>query len=401
MTLQIPKRLATFQQMQRSDALTQLLNHFTAKPLAPSYAEYLRLNKALNSGDAAMDAVVDWVMQNPKRNRPLFEAALFQGLAQLPESIPELTDFFQHAAHKPDWLDEEKMDRALQFTHQLGINNGFVLRDLSLMAGYLFPGFNQPLMMTGALNKQAGTRLAETTKWWIDITEPDGLKRYGAGFTSTIYVRFIHALVRAHLKKNPKWDADTWGLPINQFDLAMTNLAFSSVVLIGIRALGIFPSQQDTENFLHFWRYIGWLMGVDEQWLIAKESEGWRLLYWMQFAHPKSDDSSCALGTSLSKEPFERQYRYLRPLQQKLAYRQHLELTQFFIGKKRMQCLGLKPQTASWFAYYLIARNVVLYSGAKRLPALQQKLIQKGREIQKLGLALYQSKAKQLASMHQ
>lgn len=95
-----------------------------------------------------------------------------------------------------------KMDRALQFTHQLGINNGFVLRDLSLMAGYLFPGFNQPLMMTGALNKQAGTRLAETTKWWIDITEPDGLKRYGAGFTSTIYVRFIHALVRVHLKKS-------------------------------------------------------------------------------------------------------------------------------------------------------------------------------------------------------
>lgn len=93
MTLQIPKRLATFQQMQRSDALTQLLNHFTAKPLAPSYAEYLRLNKALNSGDAAMDAVVHWVMQNPKRNRPLFETALFQGLAQLPESIPELDRF--------------------------------------------------------------------------------------------------------------------------------------------------------------------------------------------------------------------------------------------------------------------------------------------------------------------
>lgn len=401
MSIHSPTRLASFQQMQKSNVLSQLLNHFTAQPLAPSYAEYLRLNKALNSGDAAMDAVVDWVMQNPKRNRALFETALFHGLDHLSEETAELAAFFQTIERTPSWLNEAKLTAALQFTHQLGINNGFVLRDLSLMAGYLFPGFNQPLMLTGALNKQAGTRLAETTKWWIDITEPNGLKRYSAGFTSTVYVRFIHALVRFHLQKNQQWDVATWGAPINQFDLAMTNLAFSSVVLIGIRALGIFPSQQDTENFLHFWRYIGWLMGVEEQWLIAKECEGWRFLYWMQFAHPASDDSSAALGMSLSKEPFERQYRYLRPLQQKLAYRQHLELTQFFIGKKRMQFLGLKPQTASWFAYYLIGRNLVLYTGAKRLPPLRQKLITQGRKIQKLGLALYQSKAKQLASMHQ
>ncbi len=35
------------------------------------------------------------------------------------------------------------------------------------------------------------------------------------------------------------------------------------------------------------------------------------------------------------------------------------------------------------------------------MPSLKQRLQEKGREIQKLGLALYQSKAKQLASMHQ
>lgn len=69
------------------------------------------------------------------------------------------------------------------------------------MAGYLYPGFNQPLVLTGALKKQAGTRLAETTKWWVDITEPNGLERFNSGFTSTIYVRFIHALVRYSLKK--------------------------------------------------------------------------------------------------------------------------------------------------------------------------------------------------------
>lgn len=400
MTALSPTRLHSFQRMQQSTLFSMLLSHFSDKPLAPSYAEYLQLNKALVSGDTHMDALVSWVMQNPKQNRKLFEQALYQGLESLHSTPPELISFFQHIETPPSWVNLKRLDSAVEFTHRLGINNGFVLRDLSLMAGYLYPGFNQPLMMTGALNKQAGTRLAETTKWWMDITESNGLRRFHAGFTSTLYVRFIHSIVRYHLKHKQEWDSETWGLPINQFDLAMTNLAFSSVVLIGVRALGIFPSQQETEDFLHFWRYIGWLMGIDEPWLVETESEGWRYLYWMQFAHPESDQSSHALGTSLSNEPFERQYRYLRPLQQKLAYRQHLEVTQFFIGKKRMQHLGLKPQSASWFAYYLIARNLTLYNGARYIPALNQFLRRKGRETQKLGLALYQSKAKQLASMH-
>ncbi len=122
------------------------------------------------------------------------------------------------------------------FTHRLGVNNGFILRDLSLMVGYLYPGFNRPLILTGALKKHAGKRLAETTKWWVEITEIDGLKRFGSGFTSTIYVRFIHALVRHQLSRSEEWDTKKWGLPLNQFDLAMTNIAFSGVVLLGIRA---------------------------------------------------------------------------------------------------------------------------------------------------------------------
>ena len=96
----------------------------------------------------------------------------------------------------------------------------------------MYPGFNQPLILTGALSQQASKRLAETSKWWMDITEPHAFDRFNAGFTSTIYVRFIHSLVRFQLNKSEKWDAETWGIPINQYDQAMTNIAFSGVVLI-------------------------------------------------------------------------------------------------------------------------------------------------------------------------
>ena len=401
LNLNIPKRLASYEKMVQSSITSKVLSYLVNQDIQPNYDEYLALNTALQSGDEPMDQVMQWMLQNPKPHRKYFETALYEGLDKLPHNIPELTDFFHLVEQKPVWYEQHKIDAAIKFTYRLGINNGLILRDLSLMTGYMYPGFNQPLILTGALKKQAGTRLAETTKWWVDITEPDGFTRFGKGFTSTIYVRFIHALVRHQLRKSEKWDAETWGLPINQYDQAMTNIAFSGVVLIGIRALGIFPNKQEVDSFLHFWKYAGWLMGIEEKWLVDQERDGWKLIYWMQFAHPKSDASSISLGSSLSKEPFERQYRYLRTFQQKLAYKQHLEITQFFIGRKKMKRLGLDAQSASWFAYYLILRNLTLYTSAKYIAPINQFLERNGRQLQKTGLSLYRKQSQQLASMHQ
>ncbi|MGM1004316.1 DUF2236 domain-containing protein [Acinetobacter haemolyticus] len=401
LNLNKPKRLASYEKMVQSSITSKVLSYLVNQDIQPNYDEYLALNTALQSGDEPMDQVMQWMLQNPKLHRKYFETALYEGLDKLPHNIPELTDFFHLVEQKPVWYEQDKIDAAIKFTYRLGINNGLILRDLSLMTGYMYPGFNQPLILTGALKKQAGTRLAETTKWWVDITEPDGFTRFGKGFTSTIYVRFIHALVRHQLQKSEKWDAETWGLPINQYDQAMTNIAFSGVVLIGIRALGIFPNKQEVDSFLHFWKYAGWLMGIEEKWLVDQERDGWKLIYWMQFAHPKSDASSISLGSSLSKEPFERQYRYLRTFQQKLAYKQHLEITQFFIGRKKMKRLGLDAQSASWFAYYLILRNLTLYTSAKYIAPINQFLERNGRQLQKTGLSLYRKQSQQLASMHQ
>ncbi|EEH69390.1 MULTISPECIES: oxygenase MpaB family protein [Acinetobacter] len=401
LNLNKPKRLASYEKMVQSSITSKVLSYLVNQDIQPNYDEYLALNTALQSGDEPMDQVMQWMLQNPKLHRKYFETALYEGLDKLPHNIPELTDFFHLVEQKPVWYEQHKIDAAIKFTYRLGINNGLILRDLSLMTGYMYPGFNQPLILTGALKKQAGTRLAETTKWWVDITEPDGFTRFGKGFTSTIYVRFIHALVRHQLRKSEKWDAETWGLPINQYDQAMTNIAFSGVVLIGIRALGIFPNKQEVDSFLHFWKYAGWLMGIEEKWLVDQERDGWKLIYWMQFAHPKSDASSISLGSSLSKEPFERQYRYLRTFQQKLAYKQHLEITQFFIGRKKMKRLGLDAQSASWFAYYLILRNLTLYTSAKYIAPINQFLERNGRQLQKTGLSLYRKQSQQLASMHQ
>lgn len=397
----IPKRMASYERMKRSDLLSKLLHKMTDQNFIPTYAEYLELNESLHTGDVPMDRLMDWVMTNPRENRKLFETALYQGLDALPKPVPEIKAFFDLVEQQPVWFDQEKIDRAIQFTHRLGANVTFIMRDLALMTGYQYPGFNQPLILTGALSKYAGKRLAETHKWWLDVTKPNGFQRFNDGFTSTIFVRFIHSLVRYHLKKSKDWDWDIWGMPINQYDQAMTNIAFSGVMLLGIRAIGIFPTKSEVDAIMHFWKYTGWLMGVDEHWLIDKESEGWKLLQWMNYAHPQVDESSRQLAVSLSKEPFEREYKHFKRFMQKKAYQNHLDVTQIFMGRKKMKNLGLKPRILPWYPLYLLTKNTVIYAGAKKIPKLDLYLQRKGRSQQEQALDLYQNAGKQLASMHQ
>jgi hypothetical protein len=82
-TLIKPQRLASFETMARTNMKSKLFYYFTDQQLQPSYDEYLSLNRALQTGDIAMDKVMDWVMTNPRQNRKLFETALYQGLDTL------------------------------------------------------------------------------------------------------------------------------------------------------------------------------------------------------------------------------------------------------------------------------------------------------------------------------
>lgn len=398
--LKTPKRMASFDTMIQSDLLSKVLNTVTDQNFIPTYADYLALIESMYKGDEPMDKVMSWVMTNPRQHRKYFETALYQGLDQLPHAIPELTEFFNLVETPPPWLDLKKIETSIQFTHRLGANSTFILRDVALMTGYQYPGFNQPLILTGALSKYAGKRLAETHKWWLDINQQDSFSRFNAGFTSTIFVRFIHSLVRFQLNKSKDWETDTWGMPINQYDQAMTNIAFSGVLLLGVRAIGIFPNKTEVDAIMHFWKYAGWLMGVDEQWLINKESEGWKLLQWMNYAHPKVDESSKALALSLSKEPFEREYKHFNRFFQKKAYQNHLDITQLFLGRKKMKNLGLKPRPIAWYPFYLMAKNSVIYSSAKHIKPLDRYLQKQGRAEQEYALELYKNAGAQLASMH-
>ena len=261
------------------------------------------MTQALWEGDPAMDRLVAWMFeQDTRRRRDQIQAAIQHGPEHLQPCPGPIRDFFQTLEQPPAWIDQGLMDDAVDFIHGVGLAANFVLRDLALMGGYLLPGFNQSLVMTGALSQGTGRRVAETGKWWIDCTEPDGLRPGGPGYVTTLQVRLVHALVRRGLDRRPDWDHSHWGTPLSQIDMVATYLGFSVVMLVGLRKPGIPILPRESKAVMHLWSYACWLMGVDEKWLVSSEREGYVLLYHTYMTQPPADASSRELAQALAHE---------------------------------------------------------------------------------------------------
>lgn len=377
----VPNRARPFEKTRINTPAWQKL--LLGRDLSPSRAEYDAVIAACWKGDPAMDDLVEWMFEaGAGPARKLFQQAVTQGVDSIADAPEPLKAFFQSVEAEPAWLDRQLIREGVDFTHGVGLAGPYVLRDLALMGGYLLSGFNHVLVLTGALNKDTSLRIAETGQWWVDCTEHGGLDRFGAGYRSTLHVRLVHAMVRRALAKNPKWDDGQWGLPVNQIDMVATYLGFCVVMLGGLRQLGIPVTSRESKAVMHLWAYAGWLMGVDERWLVFSEKDGIVLLAHTFMTQSRPDWTSQELGRALAQEPLQRKYPNLAALRGKLAYHQHLSVSRFFLGKQKMQQLGLPDNILPWFPLLTALPRCVNYLGHKALPPLRERQRREGRAAQ-------------------
>lgn len=265
------------------------------------------LAAALWRGDPLMDA---WVAaahaMDPARANQLFERALAGGPRAVADAPAELVALFEQLHTVPLWVDGAALDLGCRTARRGGPIAGVVLSGFSLMGGYRSSAVVKPLVMTGKLRYEASQRLTETGRFVVAITEPGALHPPGEGFQAAARVRLLHARIRRHLAASKDWRADEWGLPINQADMLGTNLLFSLGFLIGARALGMSFSSDEAASVIHVWRYVGYLLGIDEPLLPASESEAERIMYLVGASQPAADADSINLAQALYREPLER-----------------------------------------------------------------------------------------------
>lgn len=382
-----PRRVRPFEGTQLR--ITPFMKLMMGRDPSPTREEYNKMVAALWQGDAPLDKLLDWMYENdPREGRKLYEQAVEQGIESIPDAPQPLKDYFAMVENTPAWVDHELIEDGASFIHRTGLAGPYVLRDFALMGGYLLSGFNHALVMTGALNKGAAQRIAETGKWWIDCTEHQGLTRSGAGYKTTLRVRMVHGMVRRHLPTRPEWDNSEWGLPVNQTDMLATYLAFGPIMLVGMRAMGIPVTPHESKAVMHLWKYAGWLMGVEEQWLVDKERDGLVRLYQTFLTQSRADWTSAELGRALSEEPLERHYQWgkyfprLEKLRRRVYYHQHLSNSSLFLNRGQMKKLGLPDGVLPWFPLLTMPPRFARYTLQRFNPLLKKRLERQGRKAQ-------------------
>ena len=348
----------------------------------PTAGQMEAIKHAMQAGDPLADGVVALYRSLPGgQGRRLLEQALEQGVESLDNPPQPLRDLFAQLDDEPIWLDRDKLNLACDVSRRVGPAGELVLRNLSLMGGYLGAAAAKPLVFTGQLDRKTSRRLVETGKFWMDVTTRGGLERYSDGFQSAVRVRLMHAQVRAMLLDSGKWQA-SWGHPLNQWDSMATILEFSSIFLTGLRSLGFIFSKKEREAVIHLWRYVGYLLGVEERLLPADEADSMRALYQVIATICDPDDDTRALGQALANAPLLDAGE--APWQQWLARQERIlriGYTRYILGDQAGDDLGL-PDT---LAKYVWPAQVPLRVGSElvriAVPGMNRMLVKLGERM--------------------
>jgi mpaB/rubber oxygenase-like protein len=341
-----------------------------------------RIREFAQVQDRLADDVVAWMAQQPKgHGRRLFENALKNGV----ETPGPLKAFFEQVNAKPYWVDDERLERGAKAITRAGLLGLFPLGDMSLMGGYLASRATKSLVGTGEIEYQATRRLVETAAWWIDVTTPGALKHGEQGYASALRIRLVHAHVRAAMNRRDDWDYAAWDRPVNQVQTAGTLLLFSLVYVFGTQLLGLRYSARERGDILHLWRYIGWLMGVDDELLPSDEEDAWRLLWLLAATEFIPDDDSKRLAKALieANAAVGEGRGAVGKVLSHVSVAVHSSISRLVLGKTNADFLGLPNDPVAQAAIVAVAGvNFAAETVRRFIPgatALQERIGEAGR----------------------
>ena len=261
---------------------------------------FLELRRAI--GDPPADAVIaDLASSGSITDVNALMRSLVENDQMPSAELPELMrQYLATTGTMPSWMDTDQVKRAENVFWRYGPQIIVNLFCYSLPYCYAARKGVQVLALTSRLYTNPTRRVIETAQMIIDVMQPGGLLEKGSGVRSAQKVRLMHAGVRAQIAAHPEaWDP-SFGVPINQEDLAATMMSFSWIVIDGLRRMGHPVSDADAEAYLHCWKVVGHLLGVEPDLLPGEHDPGRRL-------HPRLPGASIR---RLSRRPADDQGAY-------------------------------------------------------------------------------------------
>ena len=250
--------------------------------------------------DPVAEAFVDevYAARGQAEGRKLVDRALAGGVASVPDAPESLRRLFAELEVPPAWLDPARVALGARVFRRFGTHM-FSFAGAITLEGYRENSVAKPLAFTGTYTgESAQRRFLETASFWVDVAAPDGLAPGRPGRATALRVRLMHVFVRRKLLAHPLWDEASWGVPISHGDALLTLMGGSFVPGYGLKVLGYRTSTEEIEAMMHFWRYVGHLMGVQPRWYPESIPEALGLMFTSQV---KSVGGSGDDGTNLAR----------------------------------------------------------------------------------------------------
>lgn len=268
----------------------------------------------------------------------------------------------------PPWADAQAMAAGAAFFIKHAEQIMQLLGLLSLPYCYAAADGAMVLYLSQQLKDHAAKRLGDTAEFIWDVMSPNAFTKEGKGFSSILKIRLMHAAARYYTLKSGKWN-DAWGFPVNQEDTAGTNLAFSLIVIRGLRKMGHSISYADQQAYLHLWGVIGHLLGLDVNLIPKNGKDANELEAAIRERHFKSSEQGRELTKSLISV-FE------KSLPKGVTLKETLQLMRYLLGDPVAEILGLKADIMPGYVPFALKtsndiRN--LKSASSSQTAFQQK----------------------------
>ncbi len=309
--------------------------------------------------DPLAEAFVDEVYEGLGREegRRILERAIADGTDSIEDAPESLIRLFEDIEEDPAWVDWALVERGAKVFRRWGTSVFRFAGAITLVA-YSESSVAKPLALTGAYaGEKAKGRFLETAVFWIAVSEPGALRPGGAGRASALRVRIMHVFVRQRLKDHPEWDLDAWGVPISQADALLTLMGGSVGPGIALKAMGYRPSTEDIEATMHFWRYVGHLMGVRPRFYPATVGEALQLLFLTMFkgAHRAGEDGVrlCQSYIAAFTPDTAEDAPWPQRLRDTLESGVHRGMTRFFLPGPLYRANRL-PSVGPWALYPLL-----------------------------------------------
>lgn len=316
------------------------------------------LNKLKQLGDPLADEAVAVLIKSPEICREINE------WKTIPESLPahfpvEVVRYFTWINTPPIFADAEKVHQAQRFFEANGILYLTLLGFYSLPYSYAFADGAQVLVRSKRIMEDVGKRLTETAFFVLECFLPGSFIGDTHNLLSIAKVRLIHAFSRFFIKEYaPDWKPE-WGLPINQEDLLQTNLVFGFLVMRSMRKIGLTVPEEEVVASLHYWKLIGYYLGIDMDYWPDTAREAYFLEKSIRNRHLKGSEA----GRKLTKVLID----YYREFFQNPGITRLAEdLVAFLLGEKAGDALGLKrPSPFATPVYRLLLQTNLFGSSSQ------------------------------------